>query len=39
MQVELRAHDARQDLAATIGGAAHDSGCGLIAARLDAEHG
>src|SRR4029453_3707349 len=39
MQVELRAHHARQDLAATIGGAAHDSGRGLVAARLDAERG
>ncbi len=39
MQIELRAHDIRQDLAAPVGLKPHDGGCGLVAARLDAENG
>ena len=39
MQIELRAHHARQDLAAAVRRAAHHRGGGLVAARLDAEHG
>ena len=39
MQIELRAHDIRQDLAAPVGLKPHDGGCGLVAARLDAEKG
>ena len=38
MQVELRAHHARQDRAAAVRGAAHHRRGSLVAARLDAEH-
>ncbi len=39
MQVELRAHHACKDLAPPAGRPAHHGGRGLIAARLDPEHG
>ena len=39
MQIELRAHHVRQDLAAPVGLEPHHGGCGLVAARLDAENG
>ena len=39
MQVELRAHHARQDLAAAVFVPPHQRRRGLVAARLDAEHG
>ena len=39
MQIELRAHHARQDLAPSVRRQAHDCRRGLVAARLDAEHG
>ncbi len=38
VKVELRAHHARQDGAAAVGLEPHEGGCGLVAARLDAEH-
>ncbi len=39
MQVELRAHHACKNLAPPVGPAAHHGGGGLVAARLDPEHG
>ena len=39
MQIELRAHHARQDFALPIRRKAHHCGGGLVATRLDAEHG
>ncbi len=38
MQVELRAHHARKDLAAAVLVPPHDRRRGFVAARLDAEH-
>ena len=39
VQIELRAHHARQDRAAPVSLEPHEGRCGLVAARLDAEHG